>query len=41
MITLKKYGRTWHINGTEQLLSPWAENVEDIPGTLIKKNKKL
>ena len=39
MITLKKYGRTWHINGTEQLLSPWAENVEDIPGTLIKKNK--
>ena len=38
MISLKKYGRKWHIYGDETLLSPWAENVENIQGSLIKKN---
>lgn len=40
MITLKKYGRTWHIYGDESLLEPWAENIEQIQGDLIKQNKK-
>ena len=39
MITLKKYGRKWHIYGEENLLVPWAENVENIRGDLIKKNR--
>ena len=39
MISLKKYGRKWHIYGDEKLLLPWAENIENIPGTMIKKNR--
>ena len=40
MKKLKKYGRLWHFNGDEALLSPWAENINQTPGILIKKNQK-
>ena len=40
MIRVRKYNRTWHIYGEESLLSPWAKNVENISGTLVKKNAK-
>ena len=39
MISIKKYGRKWHIYGEESLLAPWAEDIDQIPGQLIKKNK--
>lgn len=38
MISIKKYGRTWHIYGDETLLDPWAKDVEQIPGKLFSKN---
>ena len=39
MIRLKKYGRLWNLCRTEQMLSSWAENPENISGILIKKNR--
>lgn len=40
MKKLSKYGRLWHCEGDDSLLSPWAENSDKIPGTLIKQNRK-
>ena len=38
MISLKKYGRRWHIYGDESLLEPWAKDVEQIQGKPVQKD---
>ena len=37
MISLRKYGRKWHVYGDESLLDSWAKDVEHFPGKLIRK----
>ena len=39
MRTLRKYGRIWHLSGEEVFLTPWAEDLDEVRGTLVKKNK--
>lgn len=39
MNTVRKHGRKWHLSEGPEFLEPWAEDLDNIPGVLVKKNR--